>query len=267
MSSNWVLVNLPTFSLFGSPLPFGIPKAFLISTAAGGVFTINVNDLSSYTVITTGNGKPFSAFCVSALNDMGTGRLMGFIDNVAPSAADLKPEQSVEGKTIECKTDAPTSLFIFKTLYEPNLGQISFFKVKSGEIKQNDKLENSRNEEIETLNQLYIINGKNREPVEKLSAGDIGATLKLKYTETNDTLRVKDSNITIKPIKFPEPRITKAISAVDKNDEEKLLTNDKSSENSKTVEIVENSLDSLTNKTESFLLGAKFNVLAVFKKQ
>ncbi|MFD1292481.1 elongation factor G [Lutibacter holmesii] len=168
------------------------------------------------------NHELFPVFCISALNDMGSGRLMGFIDNVAPSAADLKPEQSVEGASIECKVDAPTSLFIFKTLYEPNLGQISFFKVKSGEVKQNDKLENSRNEEIEILNQLYIMDGKNREPVEKLSAGDIGATLKLKYTETNDTLRTKDSNITIKPIQYPDPRIRKCVNAVDKNDEEKL---------------------------------------------
>ncbi|MBI9041181.1 translation factor GTPase family protein [Lutibacter sp.] len=168
------------------------------------------------------NHELFPVFCVSALKDMGSGRLMGFIDNVAPSAADLKPEQSVEGKLVECKNDAPTSLFIFKTLYEPNLGQISFFKVKSGEVKQNDKLENSRNEEIEILNQLYIMDGKNRDQVEKLSAGDIGATLKLKYTETNDTLRVKGSDITIKPIEYPEPRITKAVTAVDKNDEEKL---------------------------------------------
>ena len=168
------------------------------------------------------NHELFPVFCISALNDMGSGRLMGFIDNVAPSSADLKPEQSVEGDTIECKSDAPTSLFIFKTLYEPNLGQISFFKVKSGEIKQNDKLENSRNEEIEILNQLFIMDGKNREPVEKLCAGDIGATLKLKYTKTNDTLRVKGSNITIKPIHFPDPRINKSITAADKNDEEKL---------------------------------------------
>jgi elongation factor G len=168
------------------------------------------------------NHEIFPVFCISALKDMGTGRLMGFIDNVAPSASDLKPEQTVEGDSIECKIDAPTSLFIFKTLYEPNLGQISFFKVKSGEIKQNDKLENSRNEEIEILNQLYIMDGKNREPVEKLSAGDIGATLKLKYTETNDTLRTKGSNITIKPINYPQPRISKCVEAVDKNDEEKL---------------------------------------------
>ncbi|MFZ2431338.1 MAG: elongation factor G [Lutibacter sp.] len=164
----------------------------------------------------------FPVFCISALNDMGTGRLMGFIDNVAPSAADLKPEQSVEGTTVECKPNAPTALFVFKTVYEPNLGQISFFKVKSGEIKQNDKLENSRNGEIEIVNQLYIMDGKNRELVEKLSAGDIGATLKLKFTETNDTLRTKGSNITIKPIVYPETRITKAVRAFNKNDDEKL---------------------------------------------
>jgi elongation factor G len=168
------------------------------------------------------NHELFPVFCISALKDMGSGRLMGFIDNVAPSAADLKPEQSVEDETIECKVDAPTSLFIFKTLYEPNLGLISFFKVKSGEIKQNDKLENSRNEEVEILNQLFIMDGKNREQVEKLSAGDIGATLKLKYTGTNDTLRTKGSDITIKPILYPSSRINKSISAVDKNDEEKL---------------------------------------------
>ena len=168
------------------------------------------------------NHELFPVFCISALNDMGTGRLMGFIDNVAPSAADLKIEQSVEGKSIECKVNAPTTLFVFKTVYEPNLGQISFFKVKSGEIKQNDKLENSRNGEIEILNQLYIMDGKNRELVEKLSAGDIGATLKLKFTETNDTLRTKGSDITIKPIIYPEARITKAVRALDKNDDEKL---------------------------------------------
>ncbi len=168
------------------------------------------------------NHELFPVFCISALNDMGSGRLMGFIDNVAPSAADLKPEQSVEGNTVECNSKGPTALFVFKTLYEPNLGQISFFKVKSGEVKQNEKLENSKTGELESLNQLYIMDGKNREAVEKLSAGDIGATLKLKFTETNDTLRTKGSKITIKPIEYPEPRIRKSVSAVDKNDEEKL---------------------------------------------
>ncbi len=168
------------------------------------------------------NHELFPVFCVSAINDMGTGRLMGFIDNVAPAAADLKPEQSLEGNEVHCKSSEPTALFIFKTFHEPNLGQITFFKVKSGEVKQNDRLKNSRNDEIESLNQLFIMDGKKRHPVEKLTAGDIGATLKLKNTETNDTLRDVNTEITIKPIIFPEPRIRKAVEAANKKDEEKL---------------------------------------------
>ncbi len=168
------------------------------------------------------NHELFPVFCVSALNDMGTGRLMGFIDNVAPAAADLKPEQSVEGDAIEPTADAPTSLFIFKTVYQPNLGQLTFFKVKSGEVKLNDKLENSRNDKVEILNQLFIMDGSKREPVTKLTVGDIGATLKLKFTETNDTLHTIGKPITIKPINYPAPRIKKSVSAVDKNEDEKL---------------------------------------------
>ena len=168
------------------------------------------------------NHELFPVFCVSAINDMGTGRLMGFIDNVAPAASDLSEEQSVEGKTVNRAMDAPTALFVFKTVYQPKLGQISFFKVKSGELNINDKLQNSRNEEVESLNQLFIMDGKNREPVTKLNVGDIGATLKLKYTETNDTLHAVGHPITIKPIEFPQPRIRRAVFAVDKKDDEKL---------------------------------------------
>jgi len=169
------------------------------------------------------NHELFPVFCVSALNDMGSGRLMGFIDNVAPAASDLKPEQSLEGNEVKCLSSEPTSLFIFKTYHEPNLGQVTFFKVKSGEVKQNDRLKNSRTEELESLNQLYIMDGKKRDSVEKLTAGDIGATLKLKSSETNDTLRDPNTEITIKPIIFPSARIRKAVSAVNKKDEEKLM--------------------------------------------
>ncbi len=168
------------------------------------------------------NHELFPVFCVSALNDMGTGRLMGFIDNVAPAAADLKPEQTVEGDVLVRKKEAPTALFVFKTVYQPSLGQISFFKVKSGEVKANDKLVNSRTGETEILNHLYIMDGKKRESVSKLEVGDIGATLKLKSTETNDTLHVAGKSITIKPIQHPEPRTRKSVSAVNKNEEEKL---------------------------------------------
>lgn len=168
------------------------------------------------------NHDLYPVFCVSALLDMGSGRLMGFIDNVAPAADDLPPEQTVEGEILERSSEAPTALFIFKTIYQPSLGQITFFKVKAGTVKVGDRLENSRSEETEVLHQLFIMDGKKRESVTQLEVGDIGATLKLKSTETNDTLRQAGSNITIKPINYPEPRTRKAIKAVNKNEEEKL---------------------------------------------
>ncbi|HIP49783.1 MAG TPA: elongation factor G [Lutibacter sp.] len=167
------------------------------------------------------NHELFPVFCISAINDMGSGRLMGFIDNVAPSAIDLKEEQSVEGETVK-RTEDPTTLFVFKTMNDPNLGKITFFKVKAGELTQGTKLVNSRTGDTETINQLFIMKGKDRDQVDKLSVGDIGATLKLKITETNDTLHTEDHKITIKPIKYPVSRIKKAIHAVDGKDEEKL---------------------------------------------
>ena len=168
------------------------------------------------------NHDLFPVFCVSALNDMGTGRLMGFIDNVAPAASELKSEQSLEDIEVIPNTEEPTVLFVFKTLFLPNVGQINFFKVKSGEVKANDRLTNSRTGETEIFNQLFIMDGKDRQPVQKLTVGDIGVTLKLKHTGTNDTLYSGNRKITIKPIQYPETRITKAVTAENKNDEEKL---------------------------------------------
>ena len=164
----------------------------------------------------------FPVFCTSAFNDMGSGRLMGFIDNVAPAAIDLKPEVSFEGKEIIPQPDASPVLFVFKTVHQPNLGQVTFFKVKRGEVRLNDKLVNSRNGETEVLNQLFIMDGKERNPISKLVVGDIGATLKLKYTETNDTLAAAGEKVSIEPIKYPEPRMRRAVSAVNIKDEEKL---------------------------------------------
>jgi len=168
------------------------------------------------------NHELFPIFCISALHDMGSGRLMGFIDNVAPAAADLKPEQMEDGTLINRSVDAPTSIFVFKTIYEQNIGKISFFKVKSGELKQNDKLINARTEETEAINQLFIMDGNKREQVEKLSAGDIGATLKLKDTITNDTLSVT-GKVVVKPIRYPESRVTKSVKAKEIKEEEKLI--------------------------------------------
>ena len=164
----------------------------------------------------------FPVFCLSGLKDMGSGRLMGFIDNVAPSAVDMKDAPTVEGKELPCDSSGPAVLFVFRTLFEPNLGKLTFFKVMSGEVKQGMHLKNSENGQSEHLNQLFIMDGKNRNPIEKLVAGDIGATLKLKETDTNQTLYDGKEEITIKPMTFPEPRHRVAIFSNNANDDEKL---------------------------------------------
>ncbi len=168
------------------------------------------------------NHEVFPIFCMSAKNNMGSGRMMGFIDNVAPTSVEMKPEPSENGEVMPHGANDPTSLFIFKTLVEPNLGKMSFFKVISGSIEVGTELVNHQTGQSERLNQLFIMDGKNRNPVEKLVVGDIGATLKLKSTETNHTLKDKSVSLAVKPIQFPGPRIRTAIVAENKQDDEKL---------------------------------------------
>ena len=164
----------------------------------------------------------FPVFCLSAKKDMGSGRLMGFIDNVAPSAQEMTPEETIDGRKIECDPKKETVLFVFKTIIEPHLGKLSFFKVISGEVKSGMDLLNNKTGGVERLNQLFIMDGKNRNPVDKLVAGDIGATLKLKNTHTNNTLHEKGIDLAIRPIIFPEPKLRTAITPKNKNDDEKL---------------------------------------------
>ncbi len=164
----------------------------------------------------------FPVFCVSAKKNMGSGRMMGFIDNVAPSPLEAQPEFTTDGKEIPFDVDKPTVLFMYKSHLEPNLGKLSFFKVISGEVTANSELVNSQTGVTERLHQLFIMDGKNRTPVDKLVAGDLGATLKLKDTFTNQTLRSKSYDVTINPIEYPAPRIRTAIVAMSKNDDEKI---------------------------------------------
>ena len=164
----------------------------------------------------------FPVFVMSAKKNMGTGRMMGFIDNVAPSPIDAKPEKTTSGKELSFDRSQPAVLFIFKTHIEPNLGKLSYVKVMSGEVTPTSELINTQTGAVERFHQLFIMDGKARNPVEKLVAGDIGATLKLKDTFTNQTLHVKGFDVAVEPIVFPEPRMQVAVIAQSKNDDEKI---------------------------------------------
>lgn len=164
----------------------------------------------------------FPVFACSAKQDMGSGRILGFIHDIAPSAQDMPPVSRKSGLTLACDPKGPVCLFIFKTISEPHLGEMSFFKVYSGEVKTGVELINSENGNSERIGQLFMMNGKNRENVTSFIAGDIGATVKLKYTHTNHTLHEKNKPFHITPITFPEPRITVAVHTDNKADVEKI---------------------------------------------
>ncbi len=164
----------------------------------------------------------FPVFCLSALRNMGSGRLMGFIDNVASSATEMPAEELEGGGSLKCQTDGPTVLFTFKTVIEPHAGHISLFKVMSGTVKEGMELTNDNTGNIERINQLFIMEGKERKHVNLLEAGDIGGTIKLKETSTGHTLHSPGKGIKMVPLAFPQPRIRQMIRAVDVKMEEKL---------------------------------------------
>jgi elongation factor G len=168
------------------------------------------------------NHDLFPVFCLSAKKNMGSGRLMGFIDNVCPSANEMPPQMTKSGEKLLCDPNGPPCIFIYKTISEPHIGETSYFKVYSGTVKPGMELVNESNGVTEKLNQLFIVEGGKRSNVTELQAGDIGATIKLKHTHVNNTLHTRGKNYELEPIVFPASLMTIAIESTQKGDEEKL---------------------------------------------
>jgi len=168
------------------------------------------------------NHDIFPLFCLSGEKDMGSGRLMGFIDNVCPSANELPPQKTRQGNVLPCDASGPPCIFVFKTIAESHVGELSFFKVYSGTIKPGMELVNETTNVSEKIHQLFAVEGSKRLPVNELVAGDIGATLKLRNTHVNNTLHAKGKNIELEPIVFPAPNMTVSIEPINKGEEEKL---------------------------------------------
>ena len=167
-------------------------------------------------------------FCASGKRDIGTKRLMEFIINVAPGPLKAPAFLSTEGEELVANAEEPTVVFVFKSQIEQHIGEITYFRVIRGKLTEGMELVNSRTGNKEKLSQLFAVAGKNRVKVSELSAGDIGCTVKLKGTRTNDTLAAPSAPVTVEPIVFPEPRYRAAVKAKEQNDEEKLgkLLND-----------------------------------------
>lgn len=184
--------------------------------------TLGEEELAKGLSIGLAHHQFFPVFCASGLKDMGSGRIMGFIHDVCPSPSD-RPAASLEGGGSKpCDPGARPCVFIFKTVNEPKVGNVSYFKVYSGTLKTGDELTNADTGAVERFAQLFESEGKNRDAVPELRAGDIGCVVKLKGSHSNQTLNPKGSETRIERIHFPLPRIRMAVVPPSKAEVEKM---------------------------------------------
>ena len=160
----------------------------------------------------------FPVFCVCGGRSMGVRRLMEFLGNVVPFVSDMPKVHNTRGEEVAADSTAPTSVYFFKTSVEPHIGEVSYFKVMSGAIKNGDDLSNADRGSKERITALYVCAGANRQPVDQLNAGDIGCTVKLKDVKTGNTLNAKDAENRFDFIKYPNSKYSRAVKAVNESE-------------------------------------------------
>lgn len=168
------------------------------------------------------NGGIFPVLCGAAIENIGTHELLDFIVHYTPSPAVREEIEGEDGKKRKISVSEPLAALVFKTESEPHVGEFSFFRIYSGELKTGDEVLNPNRKSTEKIGQISVVNGKHRDEVPVLRAGDIGAVVKLKNTHTSDTLCDKKDPIQLKPIVFPDPVIRVAVKPKTRSDEEKI---------------------------------------------
>ena len=164
----------------------------------------------------------FPVFCVSAEKDMCVRRTLEFLGNIVPCVDKMPNLITSDGEEVAPDANGPTSLFFFKTTVEPHIGEVSYFKVVSGTVREGDDFMNADKGSKERIAQLFSPAGQNRNKVEEMVAGDIGSTVKLKGVRTGNTLNSKDCTYKFDFIKYPNPKYRRAIKAKNDSDTEKL---------------------------------------------
>ena len=169
------------------------------------------------------NREMFPVICGAAKRGVGVYRLCEFLINACPSPADVPAIKAENGTEFHNSNDDPTALQIFKVTTEQNLGDVAWMRVYGGTLSKSQDLVNPRTGNKERISQLLSFRGKNREEVEKVNAGDIICTIKLKDGRVGDTLvDAKVADAAFAPIPFPEPIFQIAIKAANSQEDEKL---------------------------------------------
>ena len=175
------------------------------------------------TVVAQGAWVPVLA-CAGGSDLVGLSVLLDVLVGVAPSPAgnSFTAEGPSGAQTFEISDCSPLALLVFKTMADPYVGKISYFKVFGGQLGPGETLVNSRTGETERFSQLITMRGNEQLPVDTLHAGDIGAVTKLAEAQTGDTLSLKSRVLTLRGPEFPTPLYSVAISPVTKADTAKM---------------------------------------------
>lgn len=165
--------------------------------------------------------------CGSAYKLWSIDSVMNLMAESYPDFSERRGERLIrDGKEEKATIDpeGTPALFVFKTVADPFVGKMSYFKVMNGTVTKDMVLQNKTNGTMEKLARIYTLKGKKQTEVDALACGDIGMTAKLIATNTNDTLTTPENNIKYSPIVFPEPFLTMAIRPKAKGDEDKIAS-------------------------------------------
>ncbi|MFU8794280.1 MAG: elongation factor G [Dethiobacteria bacterium] len=174
-------------------------------------------------------GKIVPVLCAAATKNQGIQPLLDLIKSYLPTPLDqgeikgLKPG-SEEEVTRKLSPDEPLSAFVFKTLADPYVGRINYFRVYSGSIKPDSQVYNATKDTLERFGQIFSMRGKNQITMEEVVTGDIACVAKLQETATGDTLSDKAKPLNFPALNFPDTVISFAVEPKTKGDEEKVMT-------------------------------------------
>jgi elongation factor G len=166
--------------------------------------------------------------CASAENMIGVRALLTELVQLMPNAYEMEEIHALTGAEghntvqLHAKDDGPFAALVFKTLAEPHVGDVSYFRVLSGRVHTGQEVYNATRDVAEKLGHLSIPCGRERSEVPMLHAGDIGCVTKLRNTHTNDTLSTREHPIRLPAMAFPEPVVHFAVRAAVRGDEERL---------------------------------------------
>ncbi|MGB2814418.1 MAG: elongation factor G [Dehalococcoidales bacterium] len=172
------------------------------------------------------SGSIFPILAGSGLQNVGIDQLLDAMVDYLPSPAEREVVAITDSKEekFEPGIDEPLAALVFKTTADPYVGKLTYFRVFSGNIDSNSQVWNATRGSAERIGQLFMLRGKNQEPVAKISAGDIGAVAKLNVTNTGDTLSSQNKPIKLAPVVFPPPVFDEAVFPKTKADLDKLGT-------------------------------------------